>query len=311
MQDILITENVRYSVWGLFIVLGLLTLFGLLLKFKKKNVDNFLIRLKTFWKIVIFLAIAFSFTFKVTVVLLAFISYLALKEYFSMIPTRNADRRALFWAYLSIPIQFLFIYVGWLNMFYLLIPLYLFLLIPARMAIVGETKDFLRSCACIHWGLMVCVYALGYVAAYFIQNFKAPLPQGALGAVLYILYLTILNDFMQYVFGKTFGKHAITPKVSPHKTWEGFIGGILSTGFISIFMAPFLTPLSACEGFFVGVGLACCGFLGDIVMSSLKRDLGIKDTGTILPGHGGILDRVDSLVFTAPLFFHYISYCYN
>jgi len=310
-MDILLTEHVRISVWVLYGILSLLTFLGLCMKSKKKNVDNFLIRLKTFWKIVIFLTLAFSCNFLVTVCLLAFISYLALKEYFSMIPTRHADRRALFWAYLSIPVQFYFIYIGWLNMFYLLIPLYLFLLIPARMAIVGETKDFLKSCACIHWGLMVCVYALGYVCAYFIQTFERPLSHGALGAVLYVLYLTILNDFLQYVFGKTFGKHAVTPKVSPHKTWEGLLGGVLSTGILSIWMAPFLTPLSHAEGFVVGMGLACCGFLGDIVMSSLKRDLGIKDTGTILPGHGGILDRVDSLVFTAPIFFHYISYFYN
>ena len=310
-MEILVTEHVKTSVYVLYIVLSFLTLLAFGMKLQKKNVDNFLIRLKTFWKIVVFLTIAFSFNFMATVILLAFVSYLALKEYFSMIPTRHADRRALFWAYLSIPVQFYFIYIGWLNMFYLLIPLYLFLLVPARMAIVGETKDFLKSCACIHWGLMVCVYALGYVCAYFIQGFETPLPQGALGCVLYILYLTIFNDFMQYVFGKSFGKRAITPKVSPHKTWEGFAGGVLSTGLISIWAAPFLTPLSAVEGFIVGFGLACCGFLGDIVMSSLKRDLGIKDTGTILPGHGGILDRVDSLIFTAPLFFHYISYFYN
>ena len=311
MGNIMITDHIRYSIWILYAVLAFLTCFGIGLKLQGKHVENFLIRLKTFWKIVIFLTIAFSFNFLTTICLLAFISYLALKEYFSMIPTRNADRRALFWAYLSIPVQFYFIYIGWLNMFYLLIPLYLFLLVPARMAIVGETKDFLKSCACIHWGLMVCVYALGYVCAYFIQDFKTPLPHGALGCVLYILYLTIFNDFMQYVFGKTFGKHHITPKVSPHKTWEGFVGGVLSTGIISIWAAPFLTPLSMVEGFFVGTGLACCGFLGDIVMSSLKRDLGIKDTGTILPGHGGILDRVDSLIFTAPVFFHYVSYFYS
>ena len=200
MENILVTDNVRHSVWILYALLTFLTFLGWGMKLREKNVDNFLVRLKTFWKIVVFLTIAFSFNFLTTVCLLAFISYLALKEYFSMIPTRNADRRALFWAYLSIPVQFYFIYIGWLNMFFLLIPLYLFLLIPARMAIVGETKDFLKSCACIHWGLMVCVYALGYVCVYFIQTFKTPLPQGALGCVLYILYLTIFNDFMQYVF---------------------------------------------------------------------------------------------------------------
>ena len=121
MHEILVTEHVRYSVYVLYAIMALLTLFALYLKSKKKNVANFITRLVTFWKIVVFLTIAFSFNFCVTVILLAFISYLALKEYFSMIPTRNADRRALFWAYISIPVQFYLIYIGWLNMFYLLI----------------------------------------------------------------------------------------------------------------------------------------------------------------------------------------------
>ena len=140
-MEILATEHVKISVYILYAVLAFLTFLAFGMKLQKKNVDNFIIRLKTFWKIVIFLTIAFSFNFTIATVLLAFISYLALKEYFSMIPTRNADRRALFWAYLSIPVQFYCIYIGWLNMFYLLIPLYLFLLVPARMAIVFMDRE--------------------------------------------------------------------------------------------------------------------------------------------------------------------------
>ena len=118
------------------------------------------------------------------------------------------------------------------------------------------------------------------------------------------------NDVCQYVWGKSFGKHKIVPKVSPNKTWEGFIGGAATIIFTSYFVAPYLTPLTSVQGLVAGMIIAFSGFIGDLVISSVKRDLQIKDTGQFIPGHGGILDRIDSLMFTAPLFFHYIYYLY-
>ena len=91
-------------------------------------------------------------------------------------------------------------------------------------------------------------------------------------------------------------------------TWEGFVGGVITTSVISAILAPYLTPLTIYQGIFAGFALSIAGFLGDVIMSAIKRDLGVKDTGTLLPGHGGILDRLDSLIFTAPLFFHYVVY---
>jgi phosphatidate cytidylyltransferase len=128
---------------------------------------------------------------------------------------------------------------------------------------------------------------------------------GGLGMLLCILILTVFNDFAQFFFGKSFGKHKIIPKVSPNKTWEGFIGGVVATTIMAMFLSPYLTPLSLALGGGAGFVIAVTGFLGDVTMSAIKRDIGVKDSGTLLPGHGGILDRLDSLVFTAPLFFHY------
>lgn len=107
---------------------------------------------------------------------------------------------------------------------------------------------------------------------------------------------------MQYLFGKTFGKHKITPKVSPNKTVEGLLGGVVSTAVIAGILAKFLTPFSFWQAFILGAILAIAGFFGDITMSAIKRDIGVKDTGALLPGHGGILDRLDSMIFTVPLF---------
>ena len=120
--------------------------------------------------------------------------------------------------------------------------------------------------------------------------------------------MTQFNDVSQYVWGKLLGKRKITPRVSPKKTWEGFLGGVLTITLLAGFLAPFLTPLSRIEGFIAGAIISASGFVGDVVISSVKRDLHIKDTGQLIPGHGGILDRMDSLIYTAPLFFHYIYY---
>lgn len=311
MEHILLTHNVKVCLVVVYIVVALINVIALGLKFMKKNVENFITRMKSFWIILILFTLAFCINKAVAFFFIMLISYLALKEYFSMIPTRPSDRRVLLWAYLSIPVNFYFLYINWVAMFYLFIPLYLFILIPIRMVLIQETDGFLKSCGTIHWGLMTAVYAIGYLALYVI--FPTPINPvgGGIGLLMFVLLMTIGNDFMQYVFGKTFGKHKILPIVSPNKTWEGFWGGVLSSVVFSMILAPYLTPLSTIQSFFIGIGFAIAGFCGDVTMSAIKRDVGVKDTSSLLPGHGGILDRLDSLIFTAPLFFHYIAYTFN
>ena len=115
------------------------------------------------------------------------------------------------------------------------------------------------------------------------------------------------NDIMQFIWGKLLGRHKILPKVSPNKTWEGFLGGVISTTVIGYFLG-FLTPLSAPNVILVSALLAIAGFSGDVVISAIKRDKGIKDMGNSIPGHGGVFDRIDSLSYTAPVFFHLVYY---
>jgi phosphatidate cytidylyltransferase len=114
----------------------------------------------------------------------------------------------------------------------------------------------------------------------------------------------------QYLWGKAFGRHQITPTVSPNKTVEGLIGGIITTTILSYLLAPLLTPLDRWDSISAGLMISTGGFLGDITISALKRDLGVKDSGQLIPGHGGILDRIDSLTYTAPLFFHFLRFYY-
>jgi phosphatidate cytidylyltransferase len=298
-------------------ILGLLTLASLIV-FVVRRGDNagkhveLASRVKSWWWMVSIFAVAILFRRDVAIGFFALLSFLALKEYLSLVPTRRADRRVLFWVYLAVPVQYWWVYMGWYNMFLIFIPLWCFLFIPMRMVTIGETKDFLRAVGTLHWGLMTMVFVLSHLAYLLMFPDQARNGMAVHGAslLLFVVLLTELNDVLQYVWGRTLGRHKVIEKVSPKKTVEGLIGGVLTTTAVAYFVAPLLTPLSGPHSIAVGLMIGFGGFIGDVTISSLKRDLGIKDTGSIIPGHGGILDRIDSLIFTAPLFFHFLQYFY-
>ena len=264
-------------------------------------------RIQSWWWMIIILFGILLASSTISIIFFALLSFLALKEFFSIVPTRQADRPILLWAYLAIPIQYYWVATSWYDMFLIFIPVYVFLFLPMRAVFVGETKGFIRSLGTIHWGIMLSVLCLSHIP-YLLQLPVKNQQAGGLGLVLFLIFTTQFNDVCQYIWGKTLGKHQIMPKVSPKKTWEGFIGGALTVTIISGFIAPYLTPLSITQGFMAGALIAVSGFIGDVVISSVKRDLSIKDSGTLIPGHGGLLDRIDSLIYTAPLFFHFLYY---
>ncbi len=265
-------------------------------------------RVRSWWIMVLVFSAAIALGPVVTLVFLGLVSFLALKEYLSMIPTRRADRRVLFWVYLAIPLQFYWIGTHWYGMFIIFIPVYLFLFLPLRMILIGETEGFLRAVGTLHWGVMITVFGLSHAA--YLVVLPVGVDAGIEGAslLLYLVFLTQANDVAQYLWGKAFGRRRIVPKVSPNKTWAGFIGGVATTILLALALAPWLTPMGNASALLSGLVIALGGFLGDVNMSALKRDLGVKDSGTLIAGHGGVLDRVDSLSFTAPLFFHFVRY---
>ena len=312
MEHFVLTDNVRIAIIVLYgFVFFLLGLMLFLKKVFHKNLDNLWIRTKSFLGIVVFFSVIFLCNKLVAFIGLALISYLCLKEFFSLIPIRRTDREVILWAYLSIPFTYYILYINWMLLFYLFIPLYMFILLSIRMVISGNTEGFLKNLSVLQYGLMLTVYAVGYLGLIAEIPLSYNPKGGSLGLLFYILMLTISNDFIQMFCGKVFGKHKITPKVSPNKTWEGFLGGVIGSTFLSMGMGYYLTPLSLSQLAFLGGGLAVLGFFGDVTMSAIKRDMGVKDTSTLIPGHGGILDRLDSLLFTAPLFFHYMAYTFK
>jgi len=267
-------------------------------------------RTNSWWVMITIFSVAVLLDRTAAIFFLGFVSFLALKEYFSLIPTRRADRRILLWAYLTVPLQFFWVYEYWYGMFIIFIPVWAFLFLPLRMLMIGATDGFLRSAGTIQWGLMLTVFNLSH-AAYLLSLPKIDNPNaGSVGMLLFLIVLTQFNDVAQYVWGKNFGKKKILPRVSPGKTWAGFLGGIATTAMASFFLAPFLTPMTGWPALFAGAIIAFAGFVGDVTISAIKRDMGVKDSSNFIPGHGGLLDRVDSLTFSAPIFFHFIFYFY-
>lgn len=275
-----------------------------------KNYTELVQRMKSWWVIITLFSLAMVLNKAVSLLFFGLISFLALKEYLSIIPTRSADRQVMFWAYLAIPIQYYWVSIEWYGMFIIFIPVYVFLYLPMRMVLTGETKDFLQAAGTLHWGLMTTVFSISHLAYLLMLPATSHASTGGTGLVLFLVFLTQFNDIAQFIWGKLFGKHPIVPKVSPNKTWQGFIGGVFTTTVLAVLLASWLTPLSLPMAVIAGLLISIAGFIGDVTISAIKRDIGIKNSGDLLPGHGGILDRIDSLTYTAPLFFHFIYYFY-
>lgn len=304
-----IPTNSFYAMSAILSLLVVASITRLFLSWKNPDKDftELRQRIQSWWIMITILFVVLVFNQTTAIVFFGFLSFLALKEFLSIVPMRQSDRSAIFWAYLAIPVQYYWVSQEWYGMFIIFIPVYMFLFLPLRMVLVGETKGFIKAAGTIHWSLMLTVFCISHIAYLLVLPEKNQ-AAGPVGLVLFILFMTQFNDVCQYIWGKLFGRHKIIPKVSPNKTWEGFLGGLLTVTVSCGFVAPLLTPLTFNQGLLAGLLISSSGFIGDVVISSVKRDLQIKDSGHLIPGHGGILDRLDSLTFTAPLFFHFTYY---
>lgn len=311
MMGILPPTNVLWAFAGVFGLLSLSSSIIYTRSFVNPDQDYTELkqRVKSWWLIVsIFVVALLNQT--VSLVFFAGVSFLALKEYLSLIPTRKVDRQVLLWAYLAIVLQYYWISINWYLMFLIFVPVYVFLFLPMRMVLLEETQGFLKAVGTLQWGLMLTVFSLGHLAYVRMLPAEGNPIAGSAGLLFYLVFLTESNDIAQYLFGKRFGHHKVIPKVSPNKTWEGLLGGIVTTTLMAVVLAPWLTPFHWIHALVLGLLISLAGFIGDITISALKRDIGVKDSSSLIPGHGGILDRIDSLTYTAPLFFHFTVYFY-
>lgn len=271
------------------------------------TVRNLNARVRAWWLMVAIFAVAFLLGPTVTLILFALTSFYCLREFITLTPTRPADHRAVATAfYLFIPLQYYLIGIDWQTLFAIAIPVYAFLLLPVLAVLSGETENFLERTAKIQWGLMLTVYCISHAPALLILDIPGHEGENFLW-LFFLIAVVQLSDVLQYVFGKLYGKHKVAPRVSPSKTWEGLIGGGASAVLIGAALF-WITPFSPLQAGAMALAIVAAGFCGGLVLSAIKRSLGAKDWGAMIEGHGGALDRMDSVTFAAPIFFHLTNY---
>ena len=270
-------------------------------------VENLNDRIRAWWVMVVLMGLALLGGKTGVTLLFAFCSFAALREFITLTNTRRADHWALAVGFfIVLPLQYYLVWIEWYGLYSIFIPVYAFLLMPIIVALRGDTDHFLVRIAEVQWALMICVFCTSHVPA--LLSLDIPGYQGR--NVLLIAFLVIvvqISDVLQYVWGKLLGRTKIAPSLSPSKTLEGFIGGALSATAVGTALS-WMTPFSPLQAAFLSLVIVLMGFLGGLVMSAIKRDRGVKDWGHLIAGHGGFIDRLDSVVFSAPIFFHLVRY---
>ena len=308
--------NDNYTLFAYFAgILVFASAVGFILKQKAGSqsspvIDNLNERINAWWVMLIVIAAAILLGKTAFIVLFGIISLFALREFISLLPTRRGDYFPLLIAfYFVIPYQYYLVYTDWYGLYSLFIPLYVFLLIPIASLKQEDTTHFLERSSKIQWGLMVSVFCISHVPA--LLNLKLPEFKGEpIWLAIWLIMVVQVSDVLQYVCGKLFGKHKVAPVLSPSKTVEGLLGGIFLATALGTAMA-WLTPFSYVQAACIGLVVCIFGFFGGLVMSAIKRDRGVKDWGQLIHGHGGMLDRIDSICFSAPIFFHILRYWWS
>ena len=309
-------QKFYYLMAGVAGLLTLASLIGLILGKRARSessravVDNLNSRIRAWWMMIAVFAVAFLLGKNATLLLFAFTSFFALREFITLTPTRRGDHLPLSLSFfVLIPVQYLLIGDNWYGVFAIFIPVYAFLLLPAFAALAGDTEQFLERTAKIQWAVMVTVYCVSHAPALLLLDIPGYQGQNAL-LIFYLLLVVQLSDVLQYVCGKLFGKTRIAPVVSPSKTVEGFVGGGLGATLVGGAMW-WITPFSPWQALGLSFIIVLMGFLGGLALSAVKRSLGAKDWGSMIEGHGGMLDRIDSVAFAAPIFFHLTRYFFS
>ncbi|UFS67107.1 phosphatidate cytidylyltransferase [Paracoccus denitrificans] len=269
--------------------------------------QNLADRIRAWWVMIGVLALIFTLGAGAITLFFALCSMAALREFATITHTRRDDHDGLAIAfYLILPLQYLLVYFEVPVFAALLIPVYSFLLLPVVTVFKGEVQGFLTRVSETQWGLMVCVYCVSHIPA--ILTLDIPFYRySAFTLVAWLILVVQASDVLQYVWGKSIGRHLLARRVSPSKTVEGLAGGMLSATALGMALTP-ITPFLWWEAGLIALTVTGFGTLGGLIMSAIKRDRGVKDWGTLVQGHGGILDRLDSLVFSAPAFLHILAW---
>jgi len=304
-----VPQEALYIFAGLGMALAIASAVGYVLHRRAASsvVDNLNARIRAWWVMIAISGGVLLAGNEAIITLFGLLSFFAFREFVTQTPVRRADHTALFVSFfLALPAQYLLVGVQWYGLFAIFIPVYAFLTIPILSAVFADAQKFLQRTAETQWGLMICVYCLSHVPALLTLQIPGYQGRSAL-LVVFLMLIVQASDVLQYIWGKLAGRHKIAPAVSPSKTVEGFLGGIASATLLGAALWQ-ITPFSPLAAGAMALMITLVGFLGGLVMSAIKRDRGIKDWGQLLEGHGGMLDRLDSVCFSAPIFFHVTRY---
>nr|WP_314401165.1 phosphatidate cytidylyltransferase [uncultured Aggregatibacter sp.] len=298
---------------GLIITLIIASSIGYGLKFKvgfstpHAVIDNLNARINAWWVMILIIFAAAALGFYGVIGLFFVISFMALREFLSLLYIRRGDHLALAACfYIILPLQYFLVAIDWFSMFTIFIPVYGFLFLPILSALLGDTAHFLDRSTKVQWALMISVFCISHIPAILTLDIEG-FEDKKLLLMIFLILVVQSSDVLQYVWGKLFGKHKIAPKLSPSKTVEGFVGGVVSASVLGGLLY-WLTPFNPVQAVLMSLLICLMGFLGGLVMSAMKRSMGVKDWGNMISGHGGMLDRMDSLCFAAPIFFHVVRY---
>ncbi len=320
----------------ILLALGIASLVGFLLS-RRDNlgiesavIARFNHKLRVWWMMSAILGFGFLLHRVGVVVLFGLVSFWALREFITMTPTRRGDHRALFWVFfIFTPLQYLLIgfgsnppqFLGRLSridcydLYSIMIPVYASLFIPARAAFAGDYKRFLERTAKIQIGLLICVYSLSYTPALLdLQvvrtNEQEPWQGSNVSLLIFFVLIAQLASVFERVWSRLAGRHVIAEKINASRTWEGFFGSMVTTGLVAagLFWA---TPFYPWEAGVMGAVVSVMAIAGTMTMSAVKRDRGVTDTGTLVQGHAGVLDQIDSICFAAPVFYHFTRFFFS
>jgi phosphatidate cytidylyltransferase len=290
---------------GLLIFVGLILI--LLDKILHKNVSS-VWSIYRGWLMMIPVFIVFVFFGRLVFILgILGISILSFGE-FSRATKLNANPWITYVVYLGIIVVTILAivrnpyaeYFGWYSLF-MVLPVYVIGLVLFVPILQNHHEGQLQAVALGMMGFLYFGWLLGHL------SFLANSPY-FINYVLYLVFAVQIADISAYNFGKLFGRHKLRSNISPNKTVEGAIGALVVSLCLPWLFRATLPEFGPLQLFLTGLIVGIGSQLGDLSISLIKRDLGIKDMGTLIPGHGGILDRIDSLIIAAPLFFHMIRY---
>lgn len=306
------TSDLLLLLLGVIGILLALTTLGEVLRAKQgletnnPVLETYMTRVHSWWGIVLLLGIALILGHIAIIILFLFASFAALREFLTLTSKRRADHMSLALAFFAaLPLQYLFVWMGWQGLFTVFIPVYAFLLLPIVSALRGDANRYLIRVAETQWALMICVFCLSHVPALMTLSFDGLSDRSVL-LIGFLVLVVQFGDLLEYFFGRRIGKTKIAPGLSP-KTWEGLgcgvgcavvIGGLLS----------WITPFGVLGAMAMAGIASVVGMFGNLVFAAIKRDRGVKDWSHLIPGQGGFVDQLDSVIFAAPIFFHLTWY---